>query len=131
MEQELFILPELLPRFLVWFVLLYFSFMCKFFRSLFVHLSFFFWPLRCLSFNLRIRITALVSSNFGQTDGQTKEHNYRTALLLVFFHFYHCKILCNPKMLWVFRNCHCCGFFVDTIFFHNLSYLNFKKNSFT
>ena len=69
-----------------------------FFRFLFVHLSFFFWPLCCLSFNLRIRIIALVSSNFRQTDEQTKhrlyvcpevfeEHNYRTALLLVFFHF--------------------------------------------
>ena len=69
-----------------------------FFRFLFVHLSFFLWPLCCLSFNLRIRIIALVSSNFGQTDEQTKhrlyvchevfeEHNYRTAFLLVFFHF--------------------------------------------
>ena len=32
-------------------------------RSLFVLLSFFFWPLCCLSFDLRIPITPLVSSN--------------------------------------------------------------------
>ena len=32
-------------------------------RSLFVLLSFFFWPLCCLSFDLRILITPLVSSN--------------------------------------------------------------------
>ena len=44
----------------VGFVLLYliFSFMCIFYRSLFVLLSFFFWPLCCLSFfELRILIT--------------------------------------------------------------------------
>ena len=40
-----------------------FSFMCMFCRSLFVLLSFFFWPLCCLSFDLRILITPLVSSN--------------------------------------------------------------------
>jgi hypothetical protein len=41
-----------------------FSFMCMFCRSLFVLLSFFFWPLCCLFFfNLRILITPLVSSN--------------------------------------------------------------------
>ena len=37
--------------------------MCMFCRSLFVLLSFFFWPLCCLSFDLRILITHLVSSN--------------------------------------------------------------------
>ena len=35
------------------------SFMCMFCRSLFVILSFFFWPLCCLSFDLRILITSL------------------------------------------------------------------------
>jgi hypothetical protein len=41
-----------------------FSFMCIFCRSLFVHLSVFFWPLCCLSFfDLRVLITPLVSSN--------------------------------------------------------------------
>ena len=43
------------------------------------------------------------------------------------FIFYHCKILCNPKMLWVFRSSHCCFLFVDTISSHNLSDRNFKK----
>ena len=39
--------------------------MCIFSRSLFVHLSFFFWPLCCLSlFELWLLISTLVSSNF-------------------------------------------------------------------
>ena len=37
--------------------------MCMFCRSLFVFFSFFFWSLWCLSFDLRIMITSLVSSN--------------------------------------------------------------------
>jgi hypothetical protein len=49
---------------LVGFVLLYFCFMCMFYRSLFVLLYFFFWSLCCLFFfNIRILITPLVSSN--------------------------------------------------------------------
>jgi hypothetical protein len=41
----------------------FFSFICMFCRSLFVLLSFFFWPLCCLLFfDLRIMITPLVSS---------------------------------------------------------------------
>jgi hypothetical protein len=44
---------------------LIFSFMCMFCRSLFVLLSFFFWPMCCLFvFDLRILITPLVSSNY-------------------------------------------------------------------
>jgi hypothetical protein len=44
------------------------SFMCKFCRSLFVRLSFFFWPLCCLSFfDLRILITPLVFSTLFYT----------------------------------------------------------------
>ena len=39
------------------------SFMCMFWRWLFVLFSFFIWPLCCLFFNLRILITPLVSSN--------------------------------------------------------------------
>ena len=35
-----------------------------FYRSLFVHLPFLFWPLYCLSLDLRILITPLVSSTF-------------------------------------------------------------------
>jgi hypothetical protein len=37
--------------------------MCMFCRSLFVLLYFFFWPLCCLFFDIRILITPLVSSN--------------------------------------------------------------------
>jgi hypothetical protein len=58
-EQELLTPPEHLssPRFLFGFVLLELKF-----SVLFVHLSFIFWPLRCLFFfNIRILITALVS----------------------------------------------------------------------
>ena len=40
-----------------------FSFMCMFCRSLFVHVCFSFWPLRCLFFNIPILIVPLVSSN--------------------------------------------------------------------
>ena len=40
-----------------------FSFICMFFRSLFVLLSFFIQPLCCLSFDLRVLITPLVYSN--------------------------------------------------------------------
>ena len=40
-----------------------FSFMCMYCRSLFVLLSFFFWSLYCLSFDLWILITPMVSSN--------------------------------------------------------------------
>ena len=40
-----------------------FSFLCMFGGSLFALLSFSFWPLCCLSFDLRILISPLVSSN--------------------------------------------------------------------
>jgi len=45
-------------------------------RSLFVLLSFFFWPLRCLLFDLWLLITPLVSSNF-----------FFLCLLLAFYFF--------------------------------------------
>ena len=47
----------------VGFVLI-FSFTCMFCKSLFVLLSFFFWPLWCLFYDLRILINPLVSSNY-------------------------------------------------------------------
>jgi hypothetical protein len=66
-EQELFTLPEHIwvhPRVFSWVhvtrsLVLYVMF-C---RSLFVLLYFFFWPLCCLSFDLQILITPLVSTN--------------------------------------------------------------------
>ena len=65
-EEELFFLPEHLSSFPVFsgihvtrLVVLY----SMFYKSLFVLLSFSFWPLCCLSFDVRILITALVSSN--------------------------------------------------------------------
>ena len=65
-EQELLTPPKHLRShpFLVGFVLLDFSIMCMFCRSLFVLLYFIFWPLCCLFFfDIRILITSLLSSN--------------------------------------------------------------------
>ena len=63
-KQELLTLPQhqwMLPV-LIGFVFLIFGFLCVVCRSLFVLLSFFFWPLYCLSFfNLRLLMTPLVS----------------------------------------------------------------------
>ena len=56
--------PEFTPWFLVGLCNSIFSFISMFCRSLFVSLYFFFWPLCCLSFDLRILITLLVSSNY-------------------------------------------------------------------
>jgi hypothetical protein len=64
LEQELLTLPEFTPGFLWSSCYSILSFMCMFCRSLFVLLSFFFWPLCCLFvFDLRILINPLVSSN--------------------------------------------------------------------
>ena len=51
------------PRFLVGSCYSIFSFICMFCRSLFFLMYFFFWPLCCLSFDIRILINPLVSSN--------------------------------------------------------------------
>jgi len=67
-EQELLILPEHLrspPVFSVVRVARSVVFHVMLFRSLFVRLSLFFWPLCCLSFiDLRLLIIPFVSSNF-------------------------------------------------------------------
>ena len=71
-----------------------FNFICMFCRSLFIFLSFFFWPLRCLSFfDLRILITALVSSNspwiklMGQSRMENPEtQRYLTSLTVLLFY---------------------------------------------
>ena len=56
--------PEFTPGFQRCSCYSIYSFMCMLCRSLFVLLSFFFWPLYCLSFfDVRILITPLVSSN--------------------------------------------------------------------
>ena len=59
-----------------------FSFMCMFYRSLFVLLYFFFWPLCCLFFfDLRILITPLVSSKSSSNQSITdlfNHSNYRS-----------------------------------------------------
>jgi len=56
--------PEFTPGFKWGSCYSIFSFMCMFWRSLFVLLYFFFWPLCCLFFfDIRILITPLVSSN--------------------------------------------------------------------
>ena len=80
MEQELLTLPEHLssPRFLIGFVLLDLEFL-KLCRSLFVLLSFSFWPLCILSFfDLRILISPLISSNIPFTVASIKHiYTYR------------------------------------------------------
>ena len=55
--------PEFTPGFKCGSCCSIFSFMCMFCRSVFVLLFFFFWPFRCLSFDLWILINPLVSSN--------------------------------------------------------------------
>ena len=70
MEQELLTIPEHLsspPVFRSVRVARSLVFSIVFCRSLFVFLYFFFWPLYCLSLNLRILITSLVSSYFSST----------------------------------------------------------------
>ena len=55
--------PEFTPGFQCGSCYSIFSFMCMFCRSLFVLLYYFFWPLYCLFFDLRILITSLISLN--------------------------------------------------------------------
>ena len=56
--------PELTPGFFVGSCYSIFSFMCMFYRPLFVLLYYFFWSLCCLFFfHLRILTTSLVSPN--------------------------------------------------------------------
>ena len=56
--------PEFTPGFSGVRVAQSFLFCVMFCRSLFVPLYFFFWPLYCLSFDLRLLLTPLASSNF-------------------------------------------------------------------
>ena len=65
LEQEMLTLPEHLsshPVLRVVRVARFLVFYCMFCRSLFVHLSFFFWPL--FSIDLRLLVIPLVSSSF-------------------------------------------------------------------
>ena len=70
-----------------------FKFMCMFCRSLFVPLSCYFWPLRCLFFiYIRIQITPLISSNSSnhcllspQLYGLFKKINFGKITLVFFF----------------------------------------------
>ena len=67
MVHKLYFLPFRITRFNPQFLLRFesiFCFLCNVCRSLFVFLLFFNWPLYCLSFDLRILITSLISLNF-------------------------------------------------------------------
>jgi hypothetical protein len=67
--------------------------MCMFYRSLFIHLYFFFWPLCCLFFfDIRILITRLVSSNSSYPDEEIADETIcRICLLRVFWSWsLHC-----------------------------------------
>jgi hypothetical protein len=66
-EQELLTLPEDLSSLSVLSGVRIgrsLGFCVRFCRSMFVFLSFFFWALRCLSFELRLPMTPLTSANF-------------------------------------------------------------------
>jgi hypothetical protein len=65
-EQELFTLSEHLTSWSSCYSIL--SCMCVFCRSWLVILPFFFWPLCCLFFDLRILTAPLVSSNSSSSD---------------------------------------------------------------
>jgi hypothetical protein len=60
-QQIVFWSPEFTPGFQWGSCYSIFSFICMFCRSLFVLLSFFFWPLYCLFFDWRLLITSNVS----------------------------------------------------------------------
>ena len=53
-----------------------FSFMCMFYKLLFVLLSFFVWSLCCLFFDLRIMITSLISSSSSCCHTVYLRHHY-------------------------------------------------------
>ena len=61
-------------------------------RPLFVFLSFFLWQLCCLSFDLRILITSLISSNYSFSI-ITYHHNiYKSYDMFVLQHTYNTKV---------------------------------------
>ena len=67
-------------------------------KSLFGLLSFFFWPLCCLSFDLRILITPLVSSNSsiygtGDSSSPNGKHLFPFLFFWVFVLFQACVVL--------------------------------------
>ena len=73
-----FAAPEFTPGFEWGSCCSIFSFICMFCRSLFVLLSFFFWPLCCLFFfDIRIMIVPLISSN-------SSYHYYLIAISFLF-----------------------------------------------
>ena len=79
--------PEFSPGFQWGSCYFIFSFMCMFCRSLFVLLSFFFWSLCCLSFDLQILITPLVSLNSSSYNGTL----FRVRFRQVSLHFFNSK----------------------------------------
>ena len=77
------------------------SLMCMFCRSLFFLLYFFFWPLYCLSFELRILIIPLVSSN------SSYKSDYYTERKGTHFNFHgeNLEVLKkNPAVFMLWRN---------------------------
>ena len=60
--------PQLTPAFNWVHIARSIVFCVMFYRSLFVFVSFFFWPLCCLSFDLRLLLTLLVYYNFSYNE---------------------------------------------------------------
>ena len=75
--------PEFTPGFQWGSCYSIFSFICMIYRSLFVLLYFFFWPLCCLFFfDIRILITPLVSANSSYTKNNLKQLQMSNSLLI-------------------------------------------------
>jgi hypothetical protein len=68
-------------------------------RSLFVLLSLFFWPLCCLSFNLRILITPLVSSTSSYYTWSSNHHIISFSWQI--YAQFMCKLLLSPFLPFV------------------------------
>ena len=80
------------PSLFVRFVLFYLLFSVYWFVDR--CLSFFFWPLHCLSFDLRLLITPLVSSNFSY-----KWSLFRSKIILIILFFIWCEMTLNSGLL--------------------------------
>jgi len=71
--------------------------MCMFCRSLFVLLSFFFWVLFCLFFDIRILIIPLVSSNsFNKDIPETRRGIFEWTETCAVIFFYSCIVIKDP-----------------------------------
>ena len=101
--------PEFAPGFKWGSCYSIFSFMCIFYRSLFVLLYFFFWPLCCLFFELRILIIPLVSSNstythhFGREKTKTQISSFPNLQFLINAIIINTKFLLSQILVFLLK----------------------------